>query len=136
MLTESTHRRVLILDDDADLCDLLQLLFEEQGGVECVVVHSVAELLEKRAIALSCELALLDVNLGPRQATGLDALDWLEANHFRGTIAFLTGHARRDSLLHDRAASAGVPVLEKPVEPASLVALLEPSRHPTTSVTP
>lgn len=121
---ESNRKRVLVLDDDVDLCDLLQMLFEESGAVECLVLHSFAELVARRADVLACELAILDVNLGPRQATGLDALDWLEANHFVGSIAFLTGHARRDSVLHDRAARAGVPVLEKPVEPETLVALL------------
>lgn len=134
--SELNERRVLILDDDADLCDLLQLLFEEQGGVRCVVVHSVAELRENRGRALDCELAILDMNLGPRQATGLDALDWLEQNHFAGTVAFLTGHARRDSALQDRAATAGLAILEKPVEPSSLVALLESCRTAAPSVTP
>lgn len=113
-----------MLDDDVDLCELLKLLFEESLGVDCLVLHSFAELVSKQADVLACELAILDVNLGPRQATGLDALDWLQAHRFTGSIAFLTGHARRDSLLHDRAANAGVPVLEKPVEPEALVALL------------
>lgn len=113
-----------MLDDDVDLCELLKLLFEESLGVECVVVHSFAELVSRKGDVLDCALAILDVNLGPRQATGLDALDWLQAHAFAGSIAFLTGHARRDSLLHDRAANAGVPVLEKPVEPDTLVALL------------
>jgi DNA-binding response OmpR family regulator len=115
---------VLVLDDDVDLCELLQILFEEHLGVPCVAVHSFAELAARRSDVLMCDLAILDVNLGPRQPSGLDALSWLQENGFRGVIAFLTGHARRDSILHERAASAGVPVLEKPVAPETLLALV------------
>jgi DNA-binding NtrC family response regulator len=124
MISESVRKRVVVLDDDVDLCELLQLLFEATLGVECMVAHSFAELTALRGDVLECELAILDVNLGPRVASGLDALAWLQANHFHGAIVFLTGHARRDSVLHDHAASAGVPVLEKPVDPDTLLALL------------
>src|SRR4051812_22373078 len=117
------RRRVLVLDDDLDFCDLLQMMLERALDVECVIVHAVAELVARGTEALACELAILDVNLGPNAPSGIDALSWLRANGFGGIIIFLTGHARGHPALSQLSESTGVEVLTKPVETETLLSL-------------
>ena len=124
-MAASTHLRVLVLDDDRDFCELLEAFLESSTGVECVAVHSLDELTHRHEDALSCDLAILDVNLGPGAPSGIDALAWLRAKAFAGRIVFLTGHARRHLLLGDEAERAGLKVLEKPVDAGTLLALVK-----------
>ena len=133
-MSKPGKRRVLVLDDDVDFCDLLALLLENTLGVECLGVHRLAELTALSSEALTCELAILDVNLGPGEPSGIDALAWLRANGFAGAIVFLTGHARWHPLLRQQAESAGVRILEKPVDTPTLLSLL-PSKSTSSSTT-
>jgi DNA-binding response OmpR family regulator len=114
---------VLLLDDDDDLReaigDLLGLF-----GARCLALPSVAELNAAAASALRCRLAILDVNLGDGQPSGVDAYEWLRAHDFRGRIVFLTGHAATHPAVA-RAAGLGVRVLAKPIESSELRALVE-----------
>jgi DNA-binding response OmpR family regulator len=113
---------ILLLDDDEDLrdavCDLIALF-----GAPCIALPSVAALTAEAAQALRCRLAILDVNLGDGQPSGVDAYEWLRANGFPGRIVFLTGHAASHPAVA-RAASLGVQVLAKPIESAELRALI------------
>jgi DNA-binding response OmpR family regulator len=118
-------RRVLVLDDDEDFGTLLQLTLEAMLGVRCVVVHSFADLVAHAGDVLKCDAGVLDVNLGPRQPTGLDALDWLRANGWDGSAIFVTGHAATHPVLDGLVGSSDVCVLEKPVETEKLLSLLE-----------
>lgn len=108
-------RRVLLLEDDDDLravmCDLVRIACH----AECVDVASFGALLERREEALQCDTALLDVNLGPNEPTGIDAYRFLRERGFRGSMYFLTGHARTHPLVEQARDLAGVQVLEKPV---------------------
>lgn len=125
-MTEPANRRVLVLDDDADFCDLLRLFLESTLPVECVVVRKLSELVARAPEALTCELALLDVNLGHGEPSGIDALEWLYANGFPGSVVFLTGHARCHPLLSRLVESSSIRVFEKPVETGTLVSLFPP----------
>jgi len=113
---------VLLIDDDDDLrdavCDLLGLF-----GARCLALPSLAALTDAKAAALRCRLAILDVNLGDGQPSGVDAYEWLRAHDFPGRIVFLTGHAASHPAVA-RAATLGVQVLAKPIESAQLRALV------------
>lgn len=127
-MSKAGKRRVLVLDDDVDFCDLLRMLLETTlDGVECLGMHKLAELIAHSAEVMACELVILDVNLGPGEPSGIDALAWLRANRFGGVIVFLTGHARWHPLLLQQASSSGVRVLEKPVDTTTLLSLLPSS---------
>lgn len=108
-------RRVLVLEDDDDLravmCDLVQIACH----AECVAVASFGALIERRDEVLGCDTALLDVNLGPNEPSGIDAYKFLRECGFRGAMYFLTGHARTHPLVEQARDLAGVRVLEKPV---------------------
>jgi hypothetical protein len=44
---------------------------------------------------LNCTLAILDVNLGAGNPSGVDAYRWLKQERFVGRVVFLTGHTHR-----------------------------------------
>jgi DNA-binding NtrC family response regulator len=120
--------RTLVLDDDEDLCFLLCEVVSLSGG-ECLPVQSLDDLVARESEALSCDLALLDVNLGADLPSGLDAFEWLRAHDFQGRIVFLTGHARTHPLVVCAQEKDGVPVFEKPVSFDTLMSLLSDSRR-------
>jgi DNA-binding NtrC family response regulator len=120
----ASNGRVLVLDDDRDFCELLGAFLESATGAECVAVHSLAELVLRQDDAMTCRIAILDVNLGPGEPSGIDALEWLRSNGFPGRIVFLTGHARRHPILGEHAERSGLEILEKPVDAGTLVALV------------
>jgi DNA-binding NtrC family response regulator len=85
---------VLVVDDDHDLRDVLGAIVTELCDRACLSAASFADLVALGDRALSCDVAILDVNLGPDQPSGIDVYEWLQGHGFQGRIAFLTGHAR------------------------------------------
>jgi DNA-binding NtrC family response regulator len=116
---------VVIVDDDDDLLDAVSELVEETTNRRVWKARSVAELMTLGPHALDCELAILDVNLGADAPSGLDALNWLNEQHFKGRALFLTGHAPSYQLVQNAWTSTNVPVLSKPISGEDLLALLE-----------
>ena len=106
---------VLLLDDDDDLLDAVSDLMRLLSGAGCVRARSFSEVVAQRDDALACELAVLDINLGPAQPSGLDVYRWLKEQRFGGSVAFLTGHARSHPLVARAAAIEGVTVHQKPI---------------------
>jgi len=106
---------VLLLDDDADVrmtvCELITLI----TGRSCIALASVADLQARRDEALACTHAILDINLGPQQPSGVDAYAWLKEQRFAGAITFLTGHAQAHPLVARAAALGEATVYRKPI---------------------
>ncbi len=117
------RRRIVLLDDDADLrdalCDMFALL-----GADCLPVASLAEMSGAADRVLACHLAILDVNLGEGQPSGVDAYEWLRQQRFGGRVVFLTGHAPSSPAVA-RAATLGVRVLTKPIGIDEMRALVD-----------
>lgn len=105
---------VMVLDDDGDLlatiADVLRIVY----SASCLPLRSYAEMVAQSKAVLACELAILDINLGPDQPSGLEAYRWLKANHFRGRVIFITGHAELNPLVGEAHRIAGTPLLRKP----------------------
>jgi FixJ family two-component response regulator len=120
-----TGAKVLLLDDDEEMLAAMGELVRLISGRPCLALRSLAQLQARRDEVLACERAILDVNLGPAQPSGLDAYEWLRAQGFRGKIAFLTGHALRHPLVARASALAGVTVLQKPVNIDDVRGLLD-----------
>ncbi|HXU82260.1 MAG TPA: response regulator [Polyangia bacterium] len=116
---------ILILEDDDDMRTALDDVVSTLLGWPCVAVASYDELLERSEEALGCSMALLDVNLGADQPSGLDALDWLLRQGFRGQVVFLTGHAQSDPLVQETLERGTVRLMEKPIGLSQLSALLD-----------
>jgi DNA-binding NtrC family response regulator len=105
---------VLLIDDDPDLRASLEQALED---FEIGPVLSFGQLKEAQAHtaeALQCACAVLDVNLGPRQPTGIDAASWLRDQGFTGRIVFLTGHAGSYPTLKNMTKQPRTLLLEKP----------------------
>jgi DNA-binding NtrC family response regulator len=117
-------RTVLFLDDDDDLRGMVAALFYAYH-LGCVSAGSVAELKRLGSRALHVDVAVLDINLGAGQPSGLDAFRWLRANGYAGRVAFLTGHARTHPLVEAAHLIGDACVLEKPITTESLLALAE-----------
>ena len=114
--------RILICDDDADIAEVMGEFFQDHG-IDCVITHSFDEVVARRTEALGCSLAILDVNLGFAQPSGIDVFRWLQRERFGGSVVFLTGHAVTSAVL-DGARTLGVPILSKPIEGETLLRLV------------
>jgi DNA-binding NtrC family response regulator len=113
--------RIVFLDDNEDLRELLPVLLETTLGVECLTFANVIDFENHSDQVLNAKVAILDINLGPNVPDGVDAFNWLMERGFRGKILFFTGHARANPQVA-LAEKDGARILEKPIHPDKLVA--------------
>jgi DNA-binding NtrC family response regulator len=104
-----------LLDDDADLLEILGELLEERG-CRCLLAHSLEELKRLGPDVLKADVAVLDINLGVGQPSGIDAYDWLVEQGFPGRLLFLTGHAHAHPLVARAERLQRATVLDKPLD--------------------
>jgi FixJ family two-component response regulator len=119
---------VLLLEDDADQLEMLSMALSLVCGRDSVRARSYDELMKLGVSALESAVALLDVNLGPRQPSGIDAYHWLREQKYRGRICFLTGHARSHPLVAQALAAGDAQLIEKPISTAQLCELVAQER--------
>ncbi len=113
----------LVLDDAADMRCLVGQMLQRFTGAHCLELASVAELKAASVQVLAAKVAIIDINLGEGQPSGLDAFHWLREQAYRGRVYFLTGHARHHPLVV-AASGMGAVVLEKPIRSAQLAAMV------------
>ncbi len=104
-----------LLDDDADLLEILAELLEERQ-CHCLRAQSLAELQALGQEVLAADVAVLDINLGSGQPSGIDAYDWLMSENFGGRLLFLTGHAHAHPLVARAERLRRATVLDKPLD--------------------
>lgn len=115
---------VLFVDDDEDLRAVVRDTLLRLGVQRVVLADSLRQVQESGDDALRCDLAILDINLGNGQPSGLEVHEWLRCRHFVGRIAFLTGHAGNDPRVRSAASLAGSHVATKPLMVAGLRELI------------
>jgi DNA-binding response OmpR family regulator len=115
---------VLIIDDDEDLRLSVSDVMAAAGVRRRVLAASLAEVQRQAETALACRLAILDVNLGEGEPTGVDVSRWLRQHGFTGAIVFLTGHAASDPRVIAAAAVPNTRIVTKPFSFAGLVELV------------
>jgi len=107
--------RVIFLDDDSELRAVVVELIELIGA-RCDAIASMQELQDRLGRSDgSYDVAILDINLGPRVPSGLEAYRWLREKGFSGRIAFLTGHARSHPLVEEAYRLGDAMVYAKPI---------------------
>lgn len=106
--------RVLFVDDDGDLREMVVDLLTRMG-VACNCVATFAEVQELVEAGIYFQLAILDINLGAGQPSGVDVYRWLRRRNFDGRVAFLTGHGRAHPLVADALHSGDATVHDKPM---------------------
>jgi ActR/RegA family two-component response regulator len=116
--------QAIVLEDDDDLREILGSILEVDFGLTPVLMRRVASLVALGPGALAARLAILDVNLGPGEPSGLDAYTWLRDQGYEGRIVFLTGHAMNHPLVNRACQLGDARVLAKPVSVEQLAALI------------
>lgn len=86
-------------------------------------VSSLAQVKSLGDALQQLDTALLDINLGQGQPSGLDVARWLRDNGFASRIIFITGHAPDHPLVKQAAGQSGS-ILEKPVIPSELLRIV------------
>jgi len=104
-----------LLDDDNDLLEILAELLQERG-CQSLLAHSLEELKGLGPAILAADVAVLDINLGAGQPSGIDAYDWLVSQNFAGRLLFLTGHAHSHPLVARAERLNRAVVLAKPLD--------------------
>jgi FixJ family two-component response regulator len=115
------HRRVVhVIDDEADVCEALEVLLQT-AGLEARTYASAEDFLTE--VKLSKPLCLLvDVRLPGM--SGLELVRQLQQGPVRPVVVMITGHG--DVPLAVKAMRAGaLHFLEKPFEPPELLQVLE-----------
>jgi DNA-binding NtrC family response regulator len=115
---------VLLVDDDEDLRAAMQEVLHDFGVRRLVEAGSLRDVEEHREEALACELALVDINLGYGQPTGVDVFEWFEREGFAGRVVFLTGHGSRDPRVQQAAGLTGSQIVSKPLSTADLASVI------------
>ncbi len=117
-------RRVLFVDDSSDLCQIMEIMCQSLRGVECICVLSMSAVLERAAQVLRTDLAILDVNLGPGEPSGIEIYRWLKGQNYSGKIVFLSGHTRTDPQVVAATRLPGVDFFQKPLGFSQIEALI------------
>jgi FixJ family two-component response regulator len=105
---------ILVLDDDADVRDSMELALQEAGAGYVLAAARFRDL--EASGVLDCSCAVLDVNLGPNEPTGIDAARWLRNQGFTGRILFLTGHAGAYPSIRQTCDELNASLIEKPAD--------------------
>jgi len=106
-----THRRILIVDDEARMRSSLRLLLEGEDRImlESATGRDAIEILTSQEI----DLLLLDINLP--DISGLKVLEWITANHISTSVIIVSADVHIDSAI--RATRSGaVDFIRKPQE--------------------
>jgi DNA-binding NtrC family response regulator len=116
---------VLLVDDDDDLRAAMDEVLHRIGVRRLVAAGSLRDVEDQREEALACQLALVDINLGYGEPTGINVFEWLEREGFAGRVVFLTGHGSQDPRVQQAATLAGSQVASKPLTTAKLREMIE-----------
>jgi DNA-binding response OmpR family regulator len=126
---QSRLKKILVVDDDADLRDTVCELSSLEGLAECLGMASLAEVQATRTLVLGCSLAIVDINLGESAPSGIDVYRWLQGAHFMGKIVFLTGYGADHPAVREAMSIAGTRTLIKPISVKELAALVIDARE-------
>jgi DNA-binding NtrC family response regulator len=131
--SRTSGRRLLFVDDDADLRELIRDVVAALGIERCVLAGSLAEVEQQRHAALDCSLAVLDINLGWGAPTGVEVYEWLKRGGFGGKVVFLTGHGVDDPRVQEVARHGALRILLKPIGLEILSSLVTADSAPDAS---
>jgi DNA-binding NtrC family response regulator len=105
---------LLFVDDSSDLREIMELMCQSLG-TECICVPSMSAVLERVAQVLRTDLAILDVNLGLGEPSGIEIYRWLKGQNYRGKIVFLSGHTSTDPQVVEATRISDVDFFRKPL---------------------
>ncbi len=116
---------MLFVEDSDDLRAMFTELVDFVLKRRCIGVGSYEELVALGEQALGCDVAILDINLGPGRHSGIDAYTWLRDKGYTGRIVFLTGHADNHPLVVEAKRKGDAEIFSKPIDPDRLQSVVE-----------
>lgn len=116
-------KKVLLVDDNSDMCELMGDLFEALDVEQFTYAISYIE-MTKLVDVLSNDIILLDINLGSDVPDGIDCYNFLEKAGYKGKVVFFTGHAQSHPLVLKAMKIPNVYLLQKPAEVSEIAKLL------------
>lgn len=109
-------KRILYVDDDPSICELVELAFEMSGDVELRVCHSGEEALGQ-VEEFNAQLVVIDVNM--TDMDGPETVASLKQRGFRIPVVFATAETSPE--MHQQLRGLGsLDVLVKPFDPFTL----------------
>lgn len=118
--------RVLCIDNEPDILDGMEGLLAQWGCKVVTAIDGQTALAEMEKTGFRPQIGLIDYHL--ENTTGLEAIAALHAAGHGSTVCVLVT-ADRSSELKASADQAGITILNKPVRPAALRALLSQATH-------
>jgi len=112
--------QITFLDDNEDLRSVMISLIESRLHTRVLELAGFQSLLDHAETALATKVIVLDIDLGFRQPTGLDAFAWLRRNNYQGKVFFLTGHGRSNPVVA-QAEKLGAYIFEKPIGSSDMI---------------
>lgn len=120
---------VLFVEDSDDLRETFVELITAVVGRRCIGVGSYQEVVALGNDVLGCSAAIVDINLGLGQPSGIDVYQWLRRVGYAERIVFLTGHASTHPLVIEAARIGDAEILSKPVDLDQLRLMVEGVRR-------
>jgi len=120
---------VLFVEDDDDLRETFVELITVTLERRCVGVGSYQEVVALGSGVLACSAAILDINLGHGQPSGIDAYQWLRHKGYTERIVFLTGHASSHPLVIEATRIGDAEIFSKPIDPDRIPSMIEGGRQ-------
>lgn len=105
---------ITFLEDNEELREVLSEVTKSELGEEVLSFKSFDELVKHRTEVLQTKMAILDINLGSDQPTGVQAFHWLKSQGYTGKICFLTGHGKTHPMVQ-AASESGAEIWKKPM---------------------
>jgi len=118
-----SKRRVLIVDDDANLSRLSGMILENSGDYEVMIVNESLRALPA-ALQFRPDVMLFDVDMPGKSGGDLASEAALDPRLREVPILFLTGLVRPDETTAGPIVSGGMQFLAKPVDSAQLLAAI------------
>lgn len=112
--------QVVFLDDNEDLRTVMVSLIESRLTTSCLGLMSCEEMIENADVVLKSDVIILDLDLGYKKSSGIDAYKWLIDHGYQGSVHFLTGHGYTHPLMRE-ASRSGVLIWEKPIGSTSML---------------
>ena len=119
---------VLFVEDDDDLRETFVELITVVLGRRCIGVGSYQEVVALEKDVPACGAAILDINLGPGQPSGIDAYQWLRKKGYAERVVFLTGHASTHPLVTEATRIGDAELFSKPIDPDQIRLIVEGAR--------
>lgn len=122
-----------IIEDDADIRQLLQLVLDGSPGFTCQQVYGSVEDGVPALLENPVDILLMDIDLP--QKTGIEGVQWLKKEHFPGQIIMLTVHEDQEAVFDSLCAGA-IGYLVKGTPPVQLLAALEEAKSGGSPMSP